>query len=95
MEFSSIALPTTYMIPPLSVYGIFFYCPSDHIHDSPFVANLASLPGLPINTSYASSTSVNISGYKPTLILIYIYINFCLIFRTRLTPAVTKGEINL
>ncbi len=42
MEFSSIALPTTY-------------------GDSPFATNLASLPNLPINTSYASSTSINIS----------------------------------
>ncbi len=44
------------------VYGVFFYCPSDNIHDSPFAANLASLAHLPINTSYASSTSINISG---------------------------------
>ncbi len=43
MEFSSIAFPTAYAIPP-------------------FAANLGSLLRLPINTSYASSTSINISG---------------------------------
>ncbi len=46
----------------ITLYGVFFYCPSDRIRDSPFAANLASLPRLPINTSYASSTSINISG---------------------------------
>ncbi len=57
----------------IAVYGVFFYCPSDHTHDSPFAANLASLPCLPINTSYASSTSINISGKNyPTTYLQYL-----------------------
>ncbi len=50
MEFSCIALPTTF-------------------RDSPFATNLASLPRLPINTSYASSTSISISGMNTLPVL--------------------------
>ncbi len=46
----------------------FLLLPFRHICDSPFAANLASLPRLPINTSYASSTSVNISGFTTLLV---------------------------
>ncbi len=64
MEFSSIALPTAY----------------NRIRDFPFAANLASLPHLPINTSYASSTSINISGVifsELTIILLSKLLHVC------------------
>ncbi len=57
----------------MAVYGVFFYCLSDCIHDSPFAANLASLPRLPIKTSYAYSTSINISGRKLSSSSIFPY----------------------
>ncbi len=51
----------------IAVYGVFFYCPSNRIRDSPFAANLVSLPHLPFNTSYASSISINISDQSSGL----------------------------
>ncbi len=63
-NFPFISFPVIRNYINIAVYGVFFYCPSNRIRDSPFAANLALLPRLPISPSYASSTSINISSFN-------------------------------
>ncbi len=46
----------------IAVYGVFFFCLSELICNSPFATNIASLSRLPISGSYLSKFSINISG---------------------------------
>ncbi len=55
------------------VYGVFLFCLSKLIRNSPFAKNTASLSRLPINASYLSRFSINISGSDMFVAGIWIY----------------------